>query len=1156
LTATVTINPDSTIDLAAAINAALADPTVTTVVLGAGEFLLHSSVIVPSGKTLIGAGRDATILRAAADFEIIDSSNNSVVISEQNAVDIVLSDFAVDAAKLSPEGLRLNGVFMKFATDFSIARVDVSNATGYAHFAQGDLNAYFAGGDYVQASGTYEDCQTFNSQVHFEQMFANGVTLTNVHARDGDGDISTEAYFHPLVGSSDITYIDSSAKGSGFLGFSLISSSLPLADITIINTTVEIESPSVGSALIALGNLPIDGLTIANSSFIAHNYIAVRLGGVTGTASGSYFQGGLIALEVTTSGNGTASDFEIADSIALGLRDPASGAAVAGIHADNSSYLTWSGGTIEARGRLGSPISGQVTLVGNPELVSGNHDVISTYVEDSEAIAVFAGASWTATGATSVAGAELQIDFLAFGSETDLLTVVQGGSLALSNGALTIAGRSIGTVTGGVAGSDLIIAFSTGATVADAQVVLQAVRYRETANEPDDTAARLIQATLSFANGTSDTISASAAITLVNDLTQLNLGNAAVAGLTYVEGAAATILAPAAELNDPDTSDLAGSTLLVSITSGLQSGDRIEVIAGSNAPLGVIRAGQSLFFNGVAFGVVTNDNIGGVLRINLSTNATQAAVEALVRAIGFRHTGDAPSDAARTIAFRLQNSAGDFEAVAPLTLRITAVDDAAVAVADSATTAENAAVSISPLANDIDADGRLDVISQVGGQAISFGGTVTLASGALVTLLATGQLRYDPAGAFGYLAGSESGTALTRVLDSFSYTLSGGSSNSIVVTVNGVTSAQDILQGDGGANSLTARLSGQTLVGLGGNDTLNDGSVAAVLAGGAGDDRYHVSQAGTTITEDAGAGSDQVETTLARYSLGETVEQLRFTGSAAVQFFGFGNALANTLEGGRGNDFLYGYAGDDRLFGGLGGDVLDGGTGHDLLDGGADSDVMTGREGNDIYIVDSANDMVVERADGGSDTINVTLADFVLPEEVENLSFSGQGNFTGTGNERNNEILGSGWSDVLSGLDGNDRLAGFAGDDMLDGGAGDDWLFPGYGSDFLTGGTGADHFRFDLPTIPGNLSTIADFESGLDLIELSRTVFTAIDIGTLAADAYAIGPESVSTATRIVHDPASGKLYYDPDGTGAAAMVHFANVTPGLVLQASDFFGL
>ena len=179
-------------DLAAIINAALADPNVSKVVLGVGVFVLNSPIIVPSGKTLMCSGRSDTIIRASADFTIPDAQNNAVIVSAEQSSHITLSDFTVDAAKISPDGLRLNGIFMRFSSDFLVARIDVENATGYAHYAAGDLGLIFNGGPTgTPASGRYEDCNTFNSQVHFEQFFADGITLFNVHSRDGDGDIST-----------------------------------------------------------------------------------------------------------------------------------------------------------------------------------------------------------------------------------------------------------------------------------------------------------------------------------------------------------------------------------------------------------------------------------------------------------------------------------------------------------------------------------------------------------------------------------------------------------------------------------------------------------------------------------------------------------------------------------------------------------------------------------------------------------------------------------------------------------------------------------------------------------------------------------------------------------------------------------------------------
>lgn len=147
-----------------------------------------------------------------------------------------------------------------------------------------------------------------------------------------------------------------------------------------------------------------------------------------------------------------------------------------------------------------------------------------------------------------------------------------------------------------------------------------------------------------------------------------------------------------------------------------------------------------------------------------------------------------------------------------------------------------------------------------------------------------------------------------------------------------------------------------------------------------------------------------------------------------------------------GNDILYGTPGRDFLQGSAGKDVLVGGGGQDRLDGGA---------GNDIYYVNSLNDLVIERVNGGIDTIR-SRGSYVLPENVENLVLL-SGTY-GTGNAGKNFIVGNDDANVLSGLSGDDHLSGKAGNDRLSGGFGRDILEGGAGADTLFGGAGADVF--------------------------------------------------------------------------------------------------
>ncbi|WP_433740236.1 peroxidase family protein [Pseudomonas putida] len=160
-----------------------------------------------------------------------------------------------------------------------------------------------------------------------------------------------------------------------------------------------------------------------------------------------------------------------------------------------------------------------------------------------------------------------------------------------------------------------------------------------------------------------------------------------------------------------------------------------------------------------------------------------------------------------------------------------------------------------------------------------------------------------------------------------------------------------------------------------------------------------------------------------------------------------GNAQANILTGGAGNDLLFGLggndtlnglAGSDQLFGGIGNDILNGGDdndvlngedGNDTLNGGLGADAMNGGAGNDTFVVDNVGDSVIEAVGGGTDLVQTSLASYVLGANVENLTFTGAGNFTGTGNALDNTINGGAGNDLLNGGAGVDRLVGLAGDD-------------------------------------------------------------------------------------------------------------------------------
>ncbi|MFD1628130.1 calcium-binding protein, partial [Azospirillum griseum] len=305
----------------------------------------------------------------------------------------------------------------------------------------------------------------------------------------------------------------------------------------------------------------------------------------------------------------------------------------------------------------------------------------------------------------------------------------------------------------------------------------------------------------------------------------------------------------------------------------------------------------------------------------------------------------------------------------------------------------------------------------------------------------------------------------------------GGGLDSVYATVSNYTLSNNVerLSYIGTGNfSGVGNTSDNLIQGGAGNDTLQGLAGNDTLIGGVGNDVYIVEDSGDVILEASGAGVDSVLASIASYSLLANVETLSYTGTG--NFTGVGNALDNLIQGGVGNDTLSGGAGNDTLLGGLGNDVyivddagdvvteLAGegsdevrtnltsyslsanvetlsyiGTGNftgvgnaldNLIQGGVGNDTLVGGLGNDVYIVDDAGDVVTELAGEGSDEVRTSLSSYALSANVETLSYTGTGNFTGVGNALDNLIQGGAGNDTLSGGVGNDTLVGGLGNDV------------------------------------------------------------------------------------------------------------------------------
>lgn len=233
----------------------------------------------------------------------------------------------------------------------------------------------------------------------------------------------------------------------------------------------------------------------------------------------------------------------------------------------------------------------------------------------------------------------------------------------------------------------------------------------------------------------------------------------------------------------------------------------------------------------------------------------------------------------------------------------------------------------------------------------------------------------------------------------------------INLAVLGGGQVENAVLGGSAAVNLTGSALANRLEGNAANNVINGGAGADVMIGGAGNDTYYVDNAADVVTELAGGGTDTVYSYLSAYILGANVERGRILASGAADLTG--NAAANLIYAGAGNNRIDGAAGNDTV------------------------NYQYATSGVTVSL-----EVTTAQATGGSGSDTLV--------SIEHLTGSTYAD-TLTGNAGANTIQGGGGNDTIAGAAGNDSLRGGLGNDHLSGGTGNDtYLFArGDGQDVI-----------------------------------------------------------------------------------------------------------
>ncbi len=255
------------------------------------------------------------------------------------------------------------------------------------------------------------------------------------------------------------------------------------------------------------------------------------------------------------------------------------------------------------------------------------------------------------------------------------------------------------------------------------------------------------------------------------------------------------------------------------------------------------------------------------------------------------------------------------------------------------------------------------------------------------------------------------------VQSSVSYTLGANIENLTGTGTTGLT-----LTGNTLANVINGT-TGADLI-AGGDDNLVD-----TLVGGQGNDTYIISNTGTTVV----TANDVITEGLDNALNGSGIDTVLVVASAARN--------AYTLNAGAGVENITASDASSTLRLDLTGNDfsqnISGNNGINILTGGGGSDTLTGFAGDDVYNVGSVDTVVVEAANGGNDTVNITAnnalttaVSYTFSGDIETITAAtATGLINITGGDSNQTITGNASANLLNGGGGIDTLNGGLGDD-------------------------------------------------------------------------------------------------------------------------------
>jgi Ca2+-binding RTX toxin-like protein len=294
-----------------------------------------------------------------------------------------------------------------------------------------------------------------------------------------------------------------------------------------------------------------------------------------------------------------------------------------------------------------------------------------------------------------------------------------------------------------------------------------------------------------------------------------------------------------------------------------------------------------------------------------------------------------------------------------------------------------------------------------------------------------------------------------------------------------------------------------------------------------------------------------------------------------------GGVGSQTIEGGSGNDLIFGQRGNDtlrggpgndRLYGGIGDDKLEGGDGEDLLYGGFGADAIDGQEGGDLVRGDGTVDQPLrDTGANGVDTLSYAtgitpgfadaMTGFTYPKFTEYAGLPAKGGERGVylnlndGHADNGIASSGGGVDRIEGA-GFERIVGSPFSDYIVGTSASEKIFGGGGADVIRGEGGDDTLRggADGDDLDGGGASSVDGGPGTDRCQNAPGALSCEQTGTKAVDTRATGEVSLGFMVPAGESGVTSQLYLLGSSAGDTVTANFSDTAVAFTLEGGSTF--